>query len=37
MNKTAKWAVGILALAGIVSVVAMSAFKRGNKAVEVRI
>jgi HlyD family secretion protein len=37
MNKTAKWAIGVLALAGVVSVVAMSAFKRGNKAVEVRI
>ncbi|MEO7086967.1 MAG: efflux RND transporter periplasmic adaptor subunit [Gemmatimonadaceae bacterium] len=37
MNKTAKWAIGIVALVGIGSVVAMASFKRNNKAVEVRI
>src|SRR5471030_3268924 len=37
MGKKTKIAVGIIAIAGIVSMVAMSAAKRGNKAVEVRI
>ncbi len=37
MQKKAKLAIGIVALGGLASVVAMSAAKRGNKAVEVRI
>ena len=36
MDKKAKWAVGIIALAGIGSILGMSAMKRGNKAAEVR-
>lgn len=37
MSKNAKWVVGIIAVAGIVSVLGMSAAKRGNKAIDVRI
>ena len=37
MGKRAKWAIGIVAVAGIASVLGMSAARRGNKAVEVRI
>jgi HlyD family secretion protein len=37
MGKRAKWAIGIIAVAGIASVLGMSAARRGNKAVEVRI
>src|ERR1700750_576106 len=37
MGKKAKLAIGIIVVAGIVSMVAMSAAKRGNKATEVRI
>ncbi|HEV8236141.1 MAG TPA: efflux RND transporter periplasmic adaptor subunit, partial [Gemmatimonadaceae bacterium] len=37
MSKKPKWAIGIIALAGIATVLALSAAKRGNKAVEVRI
>ncbi len=36
MGKKAKWTIGIIALAGVVSVLGMSAAKRGNKAIEVR-
>jgi HlyD family secretion protein len=36
MGKRAKWAIGIVAVAGIASVLGMSAARRGNKAVEVR-
>ena len=36
MGKRAKWAIGIIAVAGIASVLGMSAARRGNKAVEVR-
>jgi HlyD family secretion protein len=36
MDKKAKWAIGIIALGGIGSVLGMSAVKRGGKAVEVR-
>src|SRR5215211_7265309 len=37
MGKKAKVAVAVIAVAGLASVLAMSAAKRGNKAVEVRI
>jgi len=37
MGKKGKWAIGIVAIAAIGSVLGMSAAKRGNKAVEVRI
>ncbi|HEV8448042.1 MAG TPA: efflux RND transporter periplasmic adaptor subunit [Gemmatimonadaceae bacterium] len=37
MGKKSKIAIGVVALAGLVSVFAFSASKRGNKAVEVRI
>src|SRR5215467_4304167 len=37
MGKKSKIAIGVLALAGLASVFAFSAFKKGNKAVEVRI
>src|SRR5215471_10727059 len=37
MGKKGKWAIGVIAIAGIGSTLAMSAAKRGNKAVEVRI
>src|ERR1700750_1646841 len=37
MGKKAKLAIGIIVVAGIVSMVAMSAAKRGNKATEVRV
>ena len=37
MSKRAKWAIGIVAIVAIGSVLGMSAAKRGNKAVEVRI
>lgn len=37
MGKKAKWAIGIIAIVGIGSTLAMSAAKRGTKAVEVRI
>src|ERR1044071_7833033 len=37
MGKKAKIAIGVLAIVGLGSVVAMSAAKRGNKAVEVRV
>ena len=37
MGKKSKIAIGIVLLAGLVSVFAFSAAKRGNKAVEVRI
>ena len=36
MGKRAKWAIGIVAVGGIASVLGMSAARRGNKAVEVR-
>jgi HlyD family secretion protein len=36
MGKKAKWAIGIIAVAGIGSTLAMSAAKRGNKSAEVR-
>src|ERR1044071_4678212 len=36
MGKKGKLAIGIIVAAGVVSMVAMSAAKRGNKAVEVR-
>src|SRR3954468_10685229 len=36
MGKKSKWTVGIVAIAGIASVLVLSAAKRGNKAVEVR-
>src|SRR3954470_16112113 len=36
MGKKSKWTVGIIAIAGIASVLVLSAAKRGNKAVEVR-
>src|SRR5438067_13136204 len=36
MGKKGKLAIGVVALAALASVVAMSAAKRGNKAVEVR-
>lgn len=36
MGKRAKWAIAIVAVAGIASVLGMSAARRGNKAVEVR-
>ena len=36
MGKKAKWAIGIIAVVAIGSVLGMSAAKRGNKAVEVR-
>jgi HlyD family secretion protein len=36
MGKKAKWAIGIVAIVGIGSVLGMSAAKRGNKATEVR-
>lgn len=37
MGKKGKWTIGIIAIVGIGSVLGMSAAKRGNKAVEVRI
>src|SRR4051812_10712175 len=37
MGKKSKWTVGIIAIAGIASVLVLSAAKRGNKAVEVRV
>jgi HlyD family secretion protein len=37
MGKKVKWGVGIVAVAAIASVLGMSAAKRGNKAIEVRI
>ena len=37
MGKKGKWAIGVIAIAGIGSTLAMSAAKRGNKATEVRI
>jgi HlyD family secretion protein len=36
MGKKGKWAVGVIAIVGIGSTLAMSAAKRGNKATEVR-
>jgi HlyD family secretion protein len=36
MGKKGKWAIGIIAVAAVASVLGMSAAKRGNKAVEVR-
>jgi HlyD family secretion protein len=36
MGKKGKWVIGIIAIAGIGSTLAMSAAKRGNKATEVR-
>ena len=36
MGKKAKWAIGVIAIVGIGSTLAMSAAKRGNKATEVR-
>jgi HlyD family secretion protein len=36
MGKKAKWAIGVVAIAAVASVLGMSAAKRGNKAVEVR-
>ncbi len=36
MGKRAKWAVGIVAIVGLGSLIAASSAKRGNKAVEVR-
>jgi HlyD family secretion protein len=37
MSKRVKWAVGIVAVVGVASILGASAFKRGTKAVEVRI
>src|SRR5215510_8312656 len=37
MGKRVKWAIGIIAIVGIGSTLAMSAAKRGNKATEVRV
>jgi HlyD family secretion protein len=37
MGKKAKWAIGIVAIVGVGSLIAASSAKRGNKAVEVRI
>lgn len=37
MGKKGKWAIGVIAILGIGSTLAMSAAKRGNKATEVRI
>src|SRR4051812_39362347 len=37
MGKKAKWAIGIVAIAGVGSLIAASSAKRGNKAVDVRI
>jgi HlyD family secretion protein len=37
MGKKVKWAIGIIAIVGIGSTLAMSAAKRGNKATEVRV
>ena len=36
MGKKAKWAIAIVAVAGVASLIAASSAKRGNKAVEVR-
>ncbi|HEY4218517.1 MAG TPA: efflux RND transporter periplasmic adaptor subunit [Gemmatimonadaceae bacterium] len=36
MGKKAKWTIGIIAIAGVASVLGMSAAKRGNKAADVR-
>ena len=36
MGKRAKWTIGVVAVAGVASVLGMSAVRRGNKAVEVR-
>jgi HlyD family secretion protein len=36
MGKKGKWAIGIVAVAGVATLVAASSAKRGNKAVEVR-
>jgi hypothetical protein len=37
MSKRAKWSIGIIALIAVVAVVGLSAAKRGNKGIEVRI
>ena len=37
MGKKGKWAIGIVAVAGVATLVAASSAKRGNKAVEVRL
>lgn len=37
MGKRAKWAIGIIAIVGVGTLIAASSAKRGNKAVEVRI
>src|SRR3954470_12905792 len=37
MGKKAKWAIGIIAMVGVGSLIAASSAKRGNKAVEVRV
>jgi HlyD family secretion protein len=37
MGKKAKWAIGIVAIVGVGSLIAASSAKRGNKAIEVRI
>src|SRR3954468_5145240 len=37
MGKKAKWAIGVVAVAGVAVLIGASAAKRGNKSVEVRI
>src|ERR1700748_2843834 len=37
MGKKAKWAIGVVAIVGVGSLIAASAAKRGTKAVEVRV
>src|SRR3954452_8780917 len=37
MGKKTKWAIGVVAVAGVAVLIGASAAKRGNKAVEVRI
>ena len=37
MGKKTKWVIGVVAVAGVVSVLGASAAKRGNKAIEVRV
>src|SRR5881275_1247988 len=37
MGKKAKWAIGVVAVAGVAVLIGASAAKRGNKAVEVRV
>src|SRR3954468_331676 len=37
MGKKAKWAIGVVAIVGVGSLIAATSAKRGNKAVEVRL